>query len=228
MADVQHKDIADPEIHEPKGVSTASAGQVYHASGTGTGTWQKVDSTTLKGVTGDSGSTNKKLVSDGTNGFVFRMDSAYGQMNITNNTNNFALTAAADATLNTTTDYVLFTGTGAPWLAGQLHECTFTTDRITVPVTGIYRFNFSASVKAFPTTTAKVGVLTRINASGAFATRNWIAKSGAAGDEAMIAGNSMLSLTAGDYVSVYVASTATGNLILEDVDAILTLVRQTA
>ena len=30
---VEHVDITDPEIHEPKGVSTASADQVYEADG---------------------------------------------------------------------------------------------------------------------------------------------------------------------------------------------------
>jgi hypothetical protein len=39
MATINHKDIPDGERHEPKGVSTATAGQVYVASGSGSGTW---------------------------------------------------------------------------------------------------------------------------------------------------------------------------------------------
>lgn len=35
----EHKDITDPHIHEPKGASTATAGQVYIADGAGSGTW---------------------------------------------------------------------------------------------------------------------------------------------------------------------------------------------
>ncbi len=35
----EHDSITDPEIHEPKGVSTASEGQVYVADGVGSGTW---------------------------------------------------------------------------------------------------------------------------------------------------------------------------------------------
>lgn len=49
MADIEHKDISDPEIHEPKGVSTASQHAVYVATGLGTGIWQ-VASTTTRGV----------------------------------------------------------------------------------------------------------------------------------------------------------------------------------
>lgn len=34
-----HNTITDPNIHEPKGASTASAGQVYVADGLGSGAW---------------------------------------------------------------------------------------------------------------------------------------------------------------------------------------------
>lgn len=36
---IQHEDIADPKIHEPKGVSTASQYTVYVADGAGSGSW---------------------------------------------------------------------------------------------------------------------------------------------------------------------------------------------
>lgn len=36
---IEHKDIIDPNIHEPKGVSTAAAETVYRANGLGSGTW---------------------------------------------------------------------------------------------------------------------------------------------------------------------------------------------
>jgi len=45
MANIQHKDITDPNIHEPKGIGTASADQVYVATGLGGGTWKTVDTT---------------------------------------------------------------------------------------------------------------------------------------------------------------------------------------
>ena len=40
MADIQHKNIADADRHEPKGASTAAAGQVYVSDGAGSGSWQ--------------------------------------------------------------------------------------------------------------------------------------------------------------------------------------------
>lgn len=39
MADVEHSAITDPNIHEPKGASSATNNQVYVANGAGTGVW---------------------------------------------------------------------------------------------------------------------------------------------------------------------------------------------
>ena len=36
----EHNTITDPEIHEPKGASSASAGQVYISDGAGSGDWR--------------------------------------------------------------------------------------------------------------------------------------------------------------------------------------------
>jgi len=36
---IQHGVITDPDVHEPKGASTASVGQVYVSDGAGSGTW---------------------------------------------------------------------------------------------------------------------------------------------------------------------------------------------
>jgi hypothetical protein len=41
----EHVAITDPQIHEPKGISTAAAGTVYKANGTGSGTWSDILST---------------------------------------------------------------------------------------------------------------------------------------------------------------------------------------
>ena len=37
---MQHRDIPDGQRHEPKGISTATDGQVYVANGNGSGSWQ--------------------------------------------------------------------------------------------------------------------------------------------------------------------------------------------
>lgn len=47
-----HSTLTDPELHEPKGVSTATAGEVYLANGSGSGTWA-TPSYTISGVISD-------------------------------------------------------------------------------------------------------------------------------------------------------------------------------
>lgn len=39
---IQHADIPDAQLHEPKGAATAAAGTAYIADGAGSGTWVKV------------------------------------------------------------------------------------------------------------------------------------------------------------------------------------------
>lgn len=39
MANVNHGTLTDPYLHEPKGISSASAGEVYIADGAGSGAW---------------------------------------------------------------------------------------------------------------------------------------------------------------------------------------------
>lgn len=40
MANVNHSTLTDPYLHEPKGVASASSGDVYVANGSGSGTWE--------------------------------------------------------------------------------------------------------------------------------------------------------------------------------------------
>lgn len=221
---VQHVAITDPQIHEPKGVAAASANYVYVSDGAGSGSWKKVDSLLLKSLAGDGGSSNLRLVSDGTNGFTLKTNAAYGCMASTSNTNNFAITAAADTTLLTASQYSLFTGTGAPWASENLLGITFATDRLTVPVAGIYKLDVWGTVTAFPSATAKVGLRHKVNATTS-GTRFSIAKSGAAGDICVLAYSEILSLSASDYVQMMVASDATGNIVIQNMAVMLNLIK---
>lgn len=44
---VAHKDLIDPDIHEPKGISDATSGQVYSADGAGSGAWTSLSTITI-------------------------------------------------------------------------------------------------------------------------------------------------------------------------------------
>lgn len=54
MADIEHSTIADPNIHEPKGVAAADEYTVYVADGAGTGTWQLITSDSFDTGVGDT------------------------------------------------------------------------------------------------------------------------------------------------------------------------------
>ena len=47
MADIEHKELPDELLHEPKGASTASAGEVYIADGAGSGSFSKLPTSSL-------------------------------------------------------------------------------------------------------------------------------------------------------------------------------------
>lgn len=81
MANIEHATITDPNIHEPKGIASASAGQLYKADGAGSGAWED----TILNV--------------------------HGEMYIVNNSTAIVVPAAVDPTLNTDTDYVKVNGT---------------------------------------------------------------------------------------------------------------------
>lgn len=66
MADLQHKDLPDSQLHEPKGVSTASSGDIYVANGSGGGTWAQLD-----GVGSTGAPAGALPVADGTGGLDF-------------------------------------------------------------------------------------------------------------------------------------------------------------
>ena len=223
---IEHKDIADPDIHEPKGIAAASANRVYVADGAGSCTWDLVDSSALKGLSGDAAVANKILVTDGSNGFDLITGFAYGAMVISGNTNAFSVTAAADATLATTTDYVLFTGTGAPWASETLSGITFNTNRLIVPVSGVYEVHSWASITDFPSNTATIAMKYRINGT-TFSTRHPKEKSNSAGDSGNLNAAGLVSLSANDYIQIYVASSVTGSLEIANANIMLKLVKAT-
>lgn len=226
---IQHRNIPDAELHEPKGIVSAPANNFYRSNGAGSGAWGKLKSSDLTGIAGDSGSANLKFISDGANGFVARTDAVYGSMVITQNTNAFAVTAAVDSTLNTTSDYVLLTGTGAPWAADPVNfNVTFSTNRLTVPVTGVYKIDLWSTIVGWPSAAAKVSVRYRLN-GGTFSTRHPMARApSTATDPGELTGFGFIPLTANDFLQLYVASTVSGSLTFQDVNTALTLIRQTA
>lgn len=219
---ISHKLLPDNQLHEPKGVASAAVNTVYSANGAGSGTWKKVGSTGLQGLSGDAGVADKFLLTDGANGFVLKPQYSRGQMSFWNNGNAFAMTAVADTTLTTGSQYSLLTGTGAPFVSQNLKGVTFLTDKLTVVESGVYEVNLWATLVTFPSNTAKVAFRYRVNGT-TISDQKVMTKSNAAGDAKNVSAGSFVTLTAGDYLQIMVASDATGNLVISDMSFYLNL-----
>ena len=74
---IEHVNITDPNIHEPKGVNAAAIYTTYRANGAGTGSWGKVDTRGLSGLSG-AGTENQSLVVDGAGGHKIVWDVSHG------------------------------------------------------------------------------------------------------------------------------------------------------
>jgi len=212
---IQHSNIPDAQLHEPKGVASAALNTSYFADGSGSGDWKKVGVETLSGLSGDGGVARLKVVTDGSNGFDLYRDYAFGKMHITNNSTPFALTAVADTTLNTASQYTLLTGSGAPFADDLEDGVTFSVNKLTVNHSGVYDLNFWACITGFPTNTAHVAMRFRINGT-TFSSMKVVAKSNGAGDDGIMAACDLIELSANDYIQLYIASSATGNVTINN------------
>ena len=117
MANVQHSSLTDPNLHEPKGISTASANQLYLANGSGSGTWTnanrfpgtgwgKYTNTTYVGTTALAVSTTPVLL-------PFTTDDTVSQIPIT-------LAGTTSSLMNLSSETLQFVA------AGDLHSITIT------------------------------------------------------------------------------------------------------
>ena len=78
MADIEHSALPDAELHETKGIASATAGQVLIADGAGSGTFQTANT----------------------------FETQHAGVIIINNSTVIVVPVAADSTLHTATDYV--------------------------------------------------------------------------------------------------------------------------
>lgn len=222
---IQHKDITGANVHEPKGVDVAAAKLVYVSNGSGSGTWKRIGTDNLLGLTTDGGLTGRKLITDGAEGFTLAYDNLYGSMVMTNNTTAFTVAAASDATLNTTSDYAIITGTGAPWAASNLDSITFNTDRLTSPINGIYSLEITLGISAFSFNSGIVAARYLINGS-TFGSRKIEAQVDKAAHRDTITIMEHIQIPANQYLQVAIASTVAGTVMISNAAVNLKLLRQ--
>ena len=113
-----HSTLSGADLHEPKGIESASAGTVYVANGSGSGNW-------LSTYAYGSLSINKNSI-----------------------TKTISLPAALDATLNTDTDYRKIVGTGMWLTGESSNvTLDVTNGEIVITVPGTYQISYCNSHK---------------------------------------------------------------------------------
>jgi hypothetical protein len=108
MANVQHSTLTDPNLHEPKGASTAAADQLYRSNGSGSGTWTNANrfpgtgwgqyrNATFVGTTFDAFTTTDKLLTFTEETLVDQLPisfagTTFNQVNVSTDTLRFSAT----------------------------------------------------------------------------------------------------------------------------------------
>lgn len=210
---IEHRDLPESGLHEPKGVSLAASDRVYISDGAGSGTWAKVDADTLQGVISNATIAGLRVVTDGSGGFTTEPTpaSSYGTMNLTGNTTVKALTAATDTTLNTNSDY---TKLDISLVYDNLVNMTSGSGSLILSASGVYSIGFWAGVKTSVNAT-KFALKFVINGTD-FVPREPKLTLGTNGQIYNMSANGLHNFTAGDSVELYIAADKNCDITIED------------
>jgi len=145
----------------------------------------------------------------------------HGDMIITGSTTATVTSAASDATLATDSDYVKIT---AGWSLAHGDGVTLNTDELVVSTAGDYFVSFWADVK-IPKNNNFIGIKYAINDTVPYATRKIISQSTTVNDYLNVAGMGIVvSLSANDTISMYIASTQADSLIVQEAGLVAMLI----
>ena len=127
----EHVNLTDPNLHEPKGAAAASEDEVFVADGNGSGAFQKIQDTSLEGISAN-GNAGEQLVSDGAGGFEFIIptDAYYGEAYISEN---------ATPTVIGTGNTFQKVGTTLTWTEGHADNVVWATDHWVIQADGDYK-----------------------------------------------------------------------------------------
>ena len=193
-----HNILTGTALHEPKDVATAAANKVYVTDGGGSGS--------------------------------FKLNSPAAQHHartiIVNNAVVTPITLAGDSTLHTPADFVSVSSLYTPAVSPGNIGITVSNGTFTATVDGIYQGVGWMSIKS-NTNSALIGIAPMLNGT-AVVTGEPITKSLAKtmGDTSTVTGFGFFPLTAGDTLSLSVASNITNDLTVIESDFVLQLVQE--
>jgi hypothetical protein len=195
MANVSHASLTGANLHEPKGVASATANKVYVSDGSGSGTWQKVAPTQLAGVT-TNGAANQIVSVDGAGNFIFS-GAPHGQIDFFSTSSPYTLSYPASYTKLAPTT----TAGGVP---SEFTEGT--TARLTYTGTDTVPISFTYSLSVDQTVGTVRNIVVAIFKNGVITNGRSIASVNS-GTISNIAGTNVINATTNDYFELYAYNT---------------------
>lgn len=138
----------------------------------------------------------------------------FGQQNITDNSTVIAVTAAVDPTLHTPSDYVQVTGIFDAIPHGENNGVTQQANQLTIARDGFYKTELWATVTC-SNNNVSVGFRFAVNGTISLS-RTPRERVGTGGDRKNLAAHGIHELSAGDVLTLWVASDTTTNVTIED------------
>lgn len=196
----EHVDIQDPQIHEPKGVLSAGADEVYVADGLGSGVWKQ----TPTGI--DVANTGDVFVSDGVGGGAWQSPAASVSLNY-GGMYSISTDAIAIATIGVTPKKLIGFSHNTP--ANGISP-DHTADEITIVTAGDYLIPLGMTFS-----TAAVGdaglYKFHVRVNGVQSVIGFHRQMSGTSDTGAAGTQGILTLAASDLVSVWVESDDGGN-----------------
>lgn len=198
---IQHNVITDPDLHEPKGVASATSGKVYVANGAGSGTW----SYPVAGQ--DTALDGQVFTSDGAGAGAWEYPPAKGHGEI------YITSGATAHTLGSASSFTLLNPSGEWTASGQedLLTSTVSTGQLNLNVAGHYLVLFYIT---FTTDSLAAGTQYYFSPAldGVVDPRYLaIEKHTAGADDVTVSGQFLMNATASQALAIYAAGDGTSS-----------------
>lgn len=226
---IEHKNIPEEGLHEPKGIAFAPSNRVYVSQGNGTGQWNQVGANVLKGDISDALPSGRFVVTDGDGGLSSVEDPgsggtsptvvrARGVLAVTNNETSFSVPAATGVRLNNPTDYQ---DIGSLLSSEDMLNMTAGSNFLQINQAGLYRLSFWTNARASVMGT-RLGFKAKVNAD-TFVTRGGKDYLHTADEVGNISFSGIRAFAEGDVVRLTIASSKLVDVTLEDLGFALVL-----
>lgn len=202
---IQHRNILDPEIHEPKGVAAALSDSVYISNGTGSGSWSKLGVLSLSGIV-SNGVSGQMVTVDGSGAFSIKWGTARGFIYFVNIPSPYTVTFPTTYTKVAPTT----TGGGSPV---EMTEAT--TSRITYTGASARKGIIDAEVCIAQASGADRDIRLAVYKNGSFVTESESIVTAETAHKRQITISVESSLSQNDYFEVYVKNDgASGDVVV--------------